>query len=109
MGGQHGVNVYLEEVLVSAKQLRNVCQIHTDIHVLQGGTSDSVIAVWLICCLNCYQLSWPNCSFFVPTCSHSSNHYLLSQPFVTKGRPGRLKSTEKTGRGHSRVCQGKTP
>ena len=51
------------EALVSAKQFRNVCQIHTDIHVLQGGTSDSVIAVWLICCLNCYQFSWPNCSF----------------------------------------------
>lgn len=50
-------------VLVSAKQLRNVCQIHTDIRVLQGGTNDSVIAVWLIYCLNCYQFSWPNCTF----------------------------------------------
>ena len=28
---------------------------------------------------------------------------------MTKGRPGRLKSTNKTGREHSRVRPGKTP
>ena len=31
--------------------------------VLQGGTKDSVTAIWLIYCLNCRQFSWPNCYF----------------------------------------------
>ena len=33
------------------------------IHVLQGGTKDSVTAIQLIYCLNCYQFSWLNCYF----------------------------------------------
>ena len=33
------------------------------IYVLQGGTKDSVTAIWLISCLNCYQFSRPNCYF----------------------------------------------
>ena len=38
----------------------------------------------------------PTAVFFVTTCSHSLNCSFLSQPFVTQGRPGRLKlSTNK--------------
>ena len=46
---------HLVGVLVSAKQLRNVQQ--TLVYVLQGGAEESLTAVCLIYCLNCYQFS----------------------------------------------------
>ena len=39
------------------------CVLDTTIDVLLGGTEDSMTAIWLIYCLNCYQCSWPNCYF----------------------------------------------
>ena len=40
--------------------------------------------------------------FFVTTCLHSFNYWLLRHPFVTRGRPGRLKLfyKQKTGGEH---------
>ena len=30
------------------------------IYILQRGTEDSLAAIWLINCFNCYQFSWPS-------------------------------------------------
>ena len=49
-------------VLASVKQLRK-CTSDIVISVIQGGTKDSVTAIWLIYCLNCCQFFWPNCHF----------------------------------------------
>ena len=48
------------EVLASVKQLGK-CASDAVILVLPEGTKDSVTAIWMIYCLNCYQFFWPNC------------------------------------------------
>ena len=47
----------------------------TVIHVLQGGTNDSVAAICLIYSLNCHQFPWPKCYFLLPL-----DHSLILEP-----------------------------
>ena len=84
----------------------------TIIYVLQEETKDPVTAMWLICCLNCYQFSWPNCYFC--HCMHISIIIINSWAkfFVTQGSPGTLQLLYKkeAGKGHGAgVCPRKAP
>ena len=57
---------------------------------LSGNWDFSVSALWQNYSLNCYQ--FPSSPAILCVCvSTFPNHQLLSQPFETQGRPGRLK------------------
>ena len=74
----------------------------TIIYVLQEETKDPVTFIWLICCLNCYQFSWPSCYSLLLQIQFLNQ--VLSQPFVIQERPGRLKLFYKEADGaHGRV------
>ena len=84
----------------------------TVIYVLQGGTKDSVTAIWVIYGLNSYQFYWPNCYF----CQYmfTSFYSLIFEPttFWLRGSLGdysfstNKRQAEDTGGG---VCLRKAP
>ena len=109
--GHHAVNFFLlVGVLVSVKELRNMPQ--TLIYVLQGGTKDSVTAIWPIYCLNCDQFSLPLCYF----CHHvftSLQSLILEPGFCDSGEAWETEAFLQT-RGRQRtwwggVCPRKAP
>ena len=68
----------------------------TIIYVLQEETKDPVTAMWLICCLNCYQFSWPSCFF----CYYKSTVFKssLEPAFCDSGETWETKAFLQRGR-----------
>ena len=76
--GHRVVNVFhLIGVLVSVKKKKSKktqeYASDTIVCVLQVGTKDSLTAIWLIYCLNCYRVSWLYCYF----CHHMLTSFQL--------------------------------
>lgn len=86
--GHHAANFFhLVRISVSVEQFRTAHQ--TVIKLLQGGTKDSVITIWLIYFSKLSPVLTQLLFFAIP-CSHPFKHQFLSQASVTRRRPWRL-------------------
>ena len=101
--GHHAVSfLQLVGVLVSVKQLKNV---HHTLLSMSVREELKILLLYYTADLlfKLLPVLLTQLPSFVITCSYSSSYYLLSQPFVSQGRPGRLTLLQTRRRGHGGV------